>query len=141
MSKPERRWWDMSKDNPEKEARASAAQLRRRAAYRKTIEERRAQKMEVFEMENRPHFIPLPEDWMNHKHMNVPDAKGNFPIEERLKKMLNVMDRMGYLEIEKPEKKERTTYQTNQGVVFGPKSKLVKEEAEVDLDDALDEAE
>lgn len=85
--------------------------------------------------ETRPYFRELPKDWMNHKHMNVPDKNGRFPIEEGLKDMLSDLAKKGFFEVEEPVKKERGNIN---GKLF---EKPVEKEIDPDaLEDILDES-
>ncbi len=120
MSKQGRRWWDMSKPNPKKEEQ----QKKRLEAYRKTIAERREAQLGELELQNRPYFIPLPEDWMRHKHFNTGS------MEKGLIKLVKQLDKQHVFDVVEPKKIRKELRQGPYGIEL-----INKKEVEKPLDD------
>lgn len=77
--------------------------------------------------ENRPYYIPLPDDWRNHGHTNVAH------IEKGLEKMIGKLEKDGFFIYNEPDKTKRS-------IVIGPygtelKNIRVVDKKEEEVDD------
>ncbi len=82
----------------------------------------------------RPYFMPFPEDWVTlYAH------SGRADMIKATERRLPYSAKRGarFLRETEPKKKERTTYNTNQGVIFGPKPEKIEKEIEEELEDDI----